>query len=111
MVDEIPEGILREMHNDMVDCATIASSAMTLAAQRSADLKIPVQITLTTLKVLIEINLERSMNDKVLPDKAHKLCEELNLDVSTASMIAHQELERLVRAWMAQAKYRDANIT
>jgi len=110
LVEKIPEEILREMHNDMVDCANIASSAMTLAAERSQELQIPVQITLITLKVLIEINIKKSMDERTLPEPARELCSAIGLDEGKASVIAHEELERLIRAWMAQAKYREATV-
>ena len=98
------------MHEDMVDCANIASSAMTLAAERSNDLKIPVQITLLTLKVLIEINIKKSMEERAMPAAAQELCRALNLDEGDASVIAHEELERLIRAWMAQAQYKEKSV-
>ncbi len=111
MVDEISEETLRAMHNDMVDCSNIASSALALAANRSMDLKIPVQITLLTLKVLIEINIERDVKRKTLPKPALELCEAIGLDLEKASAIAHSELEKLIRAWIKTAKFKEITIS
>lgn len=107
---KVSNKILEEMHNDMVDCAAISSSALQLAAERSMDLKIPVQITLTTLKILIEINLEKSASEHQLPPKAQELCDILGVNIGDASTFAHEELEKLIRAWMSNAKYREATI-
>ena len=110
MVDVIPEKLLRAMHEDMVDSANIASSALALAANRSADLNIPVQITLLTLKVLIEINIERNMKDRELPKEVMEIARRLGIDPPKTTKVATKEMEKLIRAWVEQARFKEVEI-
>jgi hypothetical protein len=98
------------MHEDMVDCVAIAGSALTLAVERSMDLKIPPQIALTTLKVLVELNLQKSMDEHQIPKSAHELCDILGVDLDDASEFAHEELEKLIRVWISHAKLKEVII-
>lgn len=104
---KVSDKILEEMHNDMVDATNIAAAAITLAVQRSMDLRLPVQITLTTLKILVELNLQRSKEEHRLPKGARKLCVELGVEPDEASAFAHDELEKLIREWVSSAKLRE----
>lgn len=110
---KIPKELLRAMHNDMVDSANIASSALALAANRSADLNISVQITLLTLKILIEINIERDMKRHMLPKEAMEIAKLLGLDLPKESELAEvaiKEMEKLIRGWVDQAKFKEVEV-
>ena len=110
MVKIIPEKLLRAMHEDMVDSANIASSALALAANRSSELEIPVQITLLTLKVLIEINIERNMKQQELPKEVVEIAELLGIDPPKATKVAFKEMEKLIRAWIDQARFKEVEV-
>lgn len=111
MVDvNISKEMLRSMHNDMVDSSNIASSAIALAANRSADLNIPVQITLITLKILIEINIARDIKRRKLPEAAVAIAKLMGIEPPKVAEVALNEVEKLIRAWIDQAKFEEVEI-
>jgi hypothetical protein len=58
----------RMIAHDLGHCGTIASSALTLAAERSLDIDVPMVATLIMLKVLCEKNIQAEMDRPVPPE-------------------------------------------
>jgi len=86
----------------MADCGTIASSAITLAVERSLDLGVPMDVTLVMLKVLCERNLQASIEAEP-PPHINQLAKLLNVDPVATKREAIKEMEKMANEMITKA--------
>ena len=92
-----------QMVDDITHCAAIASSALTLAHDRSMDINVPPIITLTLLKKLCEVNIAQEFTDSV-HDEVVEAFSKKGLDFHKMRERALRELNEMVDEYFEVAK-------
>ncbi len=95
MEKEMASKLARKMVEDLHDCAAIASSAIALAAERSADLRIPAPIVLMMLERLCKINIEAHMK-RPMPREIAEVANIVGIDVDAIQREGKAQVERII---------------
>ncbi len=110
MVDKKSMGIMTSMiAQDLGHCGAIASSAITLAAERSYDIDVPMVATLIMLKVLCEKNIEAQM-DRPIPPEIQGLAKAIGRDHKQIQKEGIKVLEGVINDYFENRELHRTNL-
>lgn len=93
---KLDDEAIREISKDITHCGNIASSAITLATERSVDIDVPLMVTYIMLKKLCEENIKYRMSIDVVPKEAARIADEIGMDVNSIRNEAIEGLEAMI---------------
>ena len=109
MVDRAKDIVSSMIVKDLGHCGAIASSAITLAAERSVDIEVPVIATFIMLKVLCEKNIQVQI-DIPAPPEVERLSELLGKDHKQIQKEGIEALESVVNDYFDETGGKRVNI-
>jgi len=103
------KSMIKEIAKDMGHSGNIASSAITLAVDRSLDIKVPPLITLMMLKKLCEVNIRTQLNTDI-PKGLSSVAEIVGLDIDKIREDGHRDMEKLIDDYFDHQKLRGVKV-
>lgn len=99
----------KAMAEDMGHCGSLASSALSWAAERSSDIDVPIVATLIMLKILCEENIKKQL-ELAVPLKMRPMIEKLGMDPDTIKIKAYESMESLIKEYLSHVKRKEVKL-